>query len=121
MMAKRKRTTKRIGRPPTGKARPLRQLRMSKDQADAVTAWAVRQPDKPNWSEAVRRLVETGLARAGSERSGRAQSSKLAAKTIEHLADPTAAPEDRAKRKRRLLKGALDELRDDKPSSRTRR
>ena len=96
-------------------------IAVSKEQADAVTAWGARQPDKPNWSEAVRRLVETGMARADAERSGRAQSSKLATQTIEHLADPTAAPEDRAKRKRRLLKGALDELRDDKPSSRTRR
>jgi hypothetical protein len=99
----------------------MRQLRMSKDQAAAVTAWAARQPDKPNWSEAVRRLIDMGLARAEAGRTGRAQSSKLAAQTIEHLADPTAAPEDRVKRKRRLLKGPLDELRDDKPGTRTMR
>lgn len=40
----------------------MRQLRMAPEQAEAVTAWAKRQPDKPNWSEAVRRLVAKGLA-----------------------------------------------------------
>jgi hypothetical protein len=41
----------------------MRQLRMAKEQAAAVTAWAKRQEDRPNWSEAVRRLVAFALER----------------------------------------------------------
>src|SRR5689334_1076935 len=47
---------KRRGRPATGRD-PVRQLRMSEQQAGAVTAWAKRRPDKPNWSEAVRTML----------------------------------------------------------------
>lgn len=41
----------------------MRQLRMPDEQADAVTAWAEKQEDKPSWSEAVRRLVAFALAK----------------------------------------------------------
>jgi hypothetical protein len=34
---------------------------MSDEQADAVAAWAKRQDDQPNWSEAIRRLVTWAL------------------------------------------------------------
>jgi len=61
MKVKKKRTTKKRGPKPTGKALPMRQLRMSKEQTAAVFEWAERQPDKPNWSEAVRRLIERAL------------------------------------------------------------
>ena len=61
MKVKGKRNTKRVGRPPTGKALPVRPVRMSKEQADAVMIWAKAQDDKPNWSEAVRRLIERAL------------------------------------------------------------
>jgi hypothetical protein len=62
MKVKKIRTTKRVGRPLIAdKALPMRQLRMSKEQSDAITAWARRQSDKPNWSEAVRRLLQAAL------------------------------------------------------------
>jgi hypothetical protein len=62
MGVKKNRTTKRVGRPRIAdKPLPMRQLRMSKEQADAVTNWAKQQPDKPNWSEAARRLIDRGL------------------------------------------------------------
>jgi hypothetical protein len=64
MKVKKNRSTKKRGPKPSGKALPMRQLRMSKDQAAAVTAWANRQDDKPNWSEAVRRLIERALGGA---------------------------------------------------------
>ena len=123
MTVKKKRTTKKRGPKPTGKALPMRQLRMSKEQAGAVTAWAALQPDKPNWAEAVRRLVQTGLARADAASSARAQSSELAAQTIDHLTDPKSTPEDRAKRKGRLLKGPEEfrDMRADQPPARSRR
>jgi hypothetical protein len=62
MSIKRKRAVKKKGgRPSTGAALPMRQLRMSKEQVDAVADWATHQPDRPNWSEAVRRLVALAL------------------------------------------------------------
>ena len=64
MKVKKLRTTKKRGPKPSGKALPMRQLRMSSEQADAVADWAKRQPDKPNWSEAVRRLVDVALKTA---------------------------------------------------------
>jgi hypothetical protein len=65
MEVKKKRTTKKRGPKPSGKALPMRQLRMSPEQAAAVTAWAEQQEDKPNWSEAVRRLVAIALKPGG--------------------------------------------------------
>ena len=55
--------------------------------------------------EAIRRLVETALAKAEAARTGRVKSAQLAGQTIDVITDPAAAPEERAKRKRRLLKG----------------
>jgi hypothetical protein len=76
----------------------------------AIVKWAEYQPDTPSLSEAIRRLVEIGLAakapaKAGSkpERSLRAQ--ELAAKAIDKMGDPAAHPEERLERRRRLTKG----------------
>jgi hypothetical protein len=74
-----------------------------------VDAWAARQTDKPDRSEAIRRLVELGLA--GSQlmkrRSPKATSKAidLAGQQIDKLADPSATAEEQQQRKRRLLKG----------------
>ena len=40
----------------------LRSVRLSDDARAAVEAWAKKQPDKPNLSEAIQRLIEHGLA-----------------------------------------------------------
>jgi hypothetical protein len=54
------RTTKRIGRPPTGAGSV--HLRVLPDQSAAIDAWIVKQkePDLTR-PEAIRRLVELGL------------------------------------------------------------
>jgi hypothetical protein len=39
-------------------------LRMPPESRKAVEAWAKQQPHKPSLSEAIRRLVEIGLAAA---------------------------------------------------------
>jgi hypothetical protein len=52
---------KKRGRPKTG-ITPMVSLRLSSEAQKAVEAWARRQPDKPTMSEAIRRLVERGLA-----------------------------------------------------------
>jgi hypothetical protein len=40
-------------------------VRLSPDKRDEVEAWARDQADEPTLSEAVRRLVDIGLASAG--------------------------------------------------------
>ena len=54
-------TTKKIGapkrgRPATGQA-PMVRLRMPASQLASVDTWARLQPDQPNRSEAIRRMV----------------------------------------------------------------
>jgi hypothetical protein len=51
---------KKTGRPATGKD-PLVALRLSPAKRREVEEWAARQPDKPSFSEAVRRLIDRGL------------------------------------------------------------
>jgi hypothetical protein len=84
-----------------------------------VDKWAVLQADAPTRSEAIRRLVELGLTvkkkSAPSERQ-RAALADLAAKAIDSLT--VEAPDDeKASRKRRLLKGPEEfrEVRVDRP------
>jgi hypothetical protein len=99
---------KKRGRPATGKD-PLVGVRMSDDLQDQVRDWAEEHDDLP-LATAIRRLVELGLG--GGKSAARRRSAKsaerakqLAAKTIDRLADPAAATEEAARRKRRLLKG----------------
>ena len=63
------------GRPATGKA-PMMSLRMPPALTEAVDKWAFRQVDRPFRSEAIRRLVEAGLANTPSK--GRSRSKKAA-------------------------------------------
>jgi hypothetical protein len=51
---------KQRGRPATGKD-PMMGLRAPPVLRASIVKWAEDQPDKPNLSEAIRRLVELGL------------------------------------------------------------
>jgi hypothetical protein len=51
---------KRPGRPATGRD-ASRTFRLSDEFMKNLDAWAARQDDHPNRSEAIRRLVEIGL------------------------------------------------------------
>jgi hypothetical protein len=87
---------------------PVRALRLPTKLTSKIDEWAARQPDAPSWSEAVRRLVEWGLAtaRPARRRAERAaKASEMAAHEIDRLADPSATNEERQLRKRRLIKG----------------
>jgi hypothetical protein len=97
------------GRPATG-SDPSRTFRLSDEFMAALDAWAARQTDAPNRAEAIRRLVEIALrselpskpiARPGR----RARAQELARDAIGKMVDPTASPEERDKRRRRLTKG----------------
>jgi Arc/MetJ-type ribon-helix-helix transcriptional regulator len=102
------------GRKPTG-VDPARTIRLSDEFIATVDTWAAQQDDSPNRSEAIRRLVELGLAvrtrLAPSERQ-RAALADLASKAIDSL--KVEAPDDeKASRKRRLIKGP-EEFREDR-------
>jgi hypothetical protein len=108
------------GRPATG-ITPMMGFRADPVIRAEIVRWAENQPDMPSLSEAIRRLVELGLTvktkSAPSERQ-RAALADLAAKAIDSLT--VAAPDDeKASRKRRLLKGPTEfrEARVDQPKA----
>ncbi len=84
-------------------------IRLSAEFRAAVDEWAAREEDKPPRSEAIRRLVEIGLAAKPASRpkaaTGTVRAAELAANVIEKRIDPSAPAEERESRKRRLLKG----------------
>jgi len=100
---------KKRGRPATGRD-PVTAIRLPEDLRVRVEAWAAKLNDTPSRSEAIRRLVEMGLASvrptvAKASGKGAARASKLAGQMIDVLGDGTAPIEEREKRKRRLIKG----------------
>jgi len=69
-------------------------------------------------TDAIRRLVELGLTiktttRPVSTPGRRLRALELATKAIEKMIDPSAPPEERAERRRRLTKGPI-EFREDR-------
>ena len=82
-------------------------MRLTPTAVRLAEAWATQ--NNLSRSEAIRRLVELGLSASHSSRphspQTRAKAAALAAETIDRHIDPTAAPEEQASRKRRLLKG----------------
>jgi hypothetical protein len=110
-----------MGRPRTG-ITPLMGFRADPVIRAEIVRWAEKQPDMPTLSEAIRRLVELGLsvkakARPAGKPGRMLRAQELASKTVEKLVDPTAPPEERAERKRRLTKGPEEfrEVRVDRP------
>ena len=112
---------KRVGRPATGKT-PTIALRAGDKFRFAVEKWAGKQSDTPTLSEAIRRLVELGLAvktpaRLVSKPDRRLRAQELAANAIDKIGDPAAPSEERAQRRRRLTKGPVEfrDVRVDRP------
>jgi hypothetical protein len=105
---------KKRGRPATGRD-PHVTSRMPQRLIDQVEAWAAA--NATGRSEAIRRLVERGLAlgvKAGpAQRLRAARAAELATKAIEKIIDAAAAPpEERAQRRRRLTRGPSEFLED---------
>jgi hypothetical protein len=106
-----------MGRPRTGTT-PLMGFRADPVIRASIVRWAEKQPDMPSLSEAIRRLVELGLkvktaAKPAAKPGRRLRAQELATKAIEKIIDPSAPPEERAQRRRRLTKGPL-EFREDR-------
>jgi hypothetical protein len=98
---------KKRGPPPTGKG-TLIGLRLEPAALARVDRWAASQKDHPSRPEAIRRLVELGLAsteRAGARTRKAVKASEMASREIDRLGDPSATDEERQLRKRRLIRG----------------
>jgi hypothetical protein len=120
---------KKRGRPATGKGEGIL-VRGHDDFLRPLDAWIARQKPRPSRPEAIRRLVEIGLAAprpsdrtlrparslnlgamaqkepaqtAKTERLARAR--ELASEAIDEMGDPTAHADERDERRRRLTKG----------------
>jgi hypothetical protein len=105
------------GRPKKqGGVDPVSAVRLSATLTKQVDAWG--EDHEANRSEAIRRLVELGLkvktpARPVSKPGRRLRAQELATTAIEKIIDPSAPPEERAQRRRRLTKGP-PEFREDR-------
>jgi hypothetical protein len=112
------------GRPrKKGGVYPVTAVRLPPELGTAVDKWAGSQHDAPTRSEAIRRLVELGLTvktkSAPSERQ-RAAFADLASKAIDSLTAEMPDNDEKASRKRRLLKGPAEfqQVRLDRPKPR---
>jgi hypothetical protein len=99
-------------------------VRVQPDMAKQLDDWRRKQDDLPGRPEAIRRLVELGLAvkapaRPGSKPGRRLRAAELAAKAIDKIGDPAAHPDERAQRRRHLTKGPEEfrEVRVDLPKA----
>ena len=119
-MRKRKR-----GRPATGRD-PVTAIRLPEDLRVRVEAWATKLADTPSRSEAIRRLIEIGLASVRtvkpSDKKSAAKAAGLAGEMVDYLSDSSVPADIREKRKRRLLTGPSEfrELRTDLPKTKAR-
>ena len=107
--------------PPAG-AGTLIGLRLEPQALARVDRWAASQKDAPSRAQAVRRLLELGLAiaqRARVRTKKAAQAAEMASHEIDLLGDPLATDEERQLRKRRLIKGPKEfqDLRRNRPKA----
>jgi Arc/MetJ-type ribon-helix-helix transcriptional regulator len=98
---------KKRGRPATGQA-SVSTIRLPPKLTASIEKWAVSN-GVGSRSEAIRSLVELGLAQAAPAKStspkAAAKASDMAARQIDKLANPAMPVEERRARKRRLIKG----------------
>jgi Arc/MetJ-type ribon-helix-helix transcriptional regulator len=109
-------------RPPAAAKGTLIGLRLEPGVLARVDRWAASQQDDPSRSEAIRRLVELGLAstqRAGARTKRAAKAAEMASEEIDRLGDLAATDEERRLRKRRLIRGPKEfqDLRRNRPKA----
>jgi hypothetical protein len=96
------------GRPPTTGIGVAVLLRCHEHFLTAVDRWRAQQDGQVSRPDAIRRLAEMELARAQPVRKSialRSKASEMAAQVIDQLIDEAATDDERARRKRQLLKG----------------
>jgi hypothetical protein len=110
---------KKRGPPATGKGTPI-MVRIQPKALAALDGWIERQDDAPSRPEAIRRILGRSLTKMAPRQTSKETASKaaaLAARELNQLGDPAAAPEERASRKRRLIAGPKEfrDIRGDQP------
>jgi hypothetical protein len=112
-------TKKRRGRPVTTGKGTLIGVRLLDDPLSNLDTWIAKKESDLSRPEAIRRLVELGLTVKTAAVTRAARAVELAAKAIDKMADPTAHPQERDQRRRRLTKGPEDfrEVRVDGPKA----
>lgn len=121
-------TKKKRGRPATTGTGAQVGERWHPHELAAIDAWIVSSADPSiTRAHAIRRLVALALAGKTKPRQRRSEKSvakakELAAKAIDRLVDPEAPVEEKARRKRRLLRGPEEfrEARIDRASAKTK-
>jgi hypothetical protein len=117
------RKKRRRGRPKVG-AVPV-MVRLLPEQATSLDDWRKKQIDRPGRPEAIRRLIDRALAAAApsapAKAGSRRKAADLAGQAIDSLGDQTATVEERAHRKRRLIKGPREfrDVRGDQPKQKS--
>lgn len=115
-------TQKKRGPPATGKGK-LVGVRIQPKLMQGLDRWIAAHKPRPSRPEAIRRLVEQALATAApsepAKTGSRRKAAELAGRAVDALGDRTATVEERAHRKRRLIKGPREfrEVRGDQPKS----
>jgi hypothetical protein len=81
--------------------------RIPESTVKAIDQWA--ELNETTRSNAIRRLVELGLkVKTPAKPVSKPARAELAAKAIDGIIDPSAPPEERAQRRRRLTKGPTE-------------
>jgi hypothetical protein len=99
------------------------EVRLPPAELAPIDAWIRAQSPRPARAEAIRRLAQIALARLRP--TGRrtdastTRASDMAGHALDHLGEHAATAEERAQRKRRLLKGPSEfrEMREDLPTT----
>jgi hypothetical protein len=90
----------------------------------ALDGWITRQSDALTRPEAIRRLVEQALSGTTAGRlisaGSRRKAADMAGREVDQLGDQAVTDEERARRKRRLVKGPSEfrDIRGDQPKKR---
>jgi hypothetical protein len=100
-------------------------VRLQSEQIKAIDTWAAKQEPPVTRPEAIRGLIDAMLhilakdpgEKPGSKPARASRARELAAEAIDKMSDPSALPEERAQRRRRLTKGPeeFQEVRVDRP------
>jgi hypothetical protein len=118
-------TQKKRGPAPTGKG-TLIGVRLQPEQLRALDAWIAKQDNSTTRPDGIRRLMDLALRNAKPTvmlgRKATAKASDMAAREIDRLGDRSATDDERASRKRRLLKGPKEfrDIRGDLPKPKGR-
>jgi metal-responsive CopG/Arc/MetJ family transcriptional regulator len=102
-------------------------VRVQPDLMKKLDDWSRAQKDGPSRPEAIRRLIEAGLAssqpRQAGPHKGAVKATAMAGKELDRLGDKSATEEERQSRKRRILKGPREfrEIREDFPKRKRQR